>query len=175
MPIISSAFPARQGWSPVFLKRKLRKSVGFTLIEVIVTIVVLSIAATAIMSMFTNTIRTSADPMIQQQALSVAEAYMEEIQQKPFNDPGGGSGETARAAFDDVSDYGTLINATIDDQNGVAISDLSDYSVTVTITSVTDVNELNGIISPDALRIRISIDHSVLDPIVLHGYRTNYP
>ena len=90
------------------LKRKLSKNGGFTLIEVIVTIVVLSVAATAIMSMFTNTIRTSADPMIQQQALSIAEAYMEEILLKPFSDPGGGVGETARDEFDDVSDYSTL-------------------------------------------------------------------
>ena len=159
----------------MFPKRKFPKPAGFTLIEVIVTIVVLSIAATAILSMFTNTIRTSADPMIQQQALSIAEAYMEEIQLKPFSDPGGGGGETARAAFDDVSDYGTLSNATIEDQNGVPISDLSSYSVSVTVTPVTDVNELNGIVAPDALRIKVSVDHTVLDPIVLHGYRTNYP
>ena len=157
------------------LKRKISRSGGFTLIEVITTIVVLSVAAAAIMGMFTNTIRTSADPMIQQQALSIAEAYMEEIQLKPFSDPGGGGGETARAAFDDVSDYGTLSNATIEDQNGDAISELSNYSVTVTIAPVTDVNELNGIVSPNALRIRVSVDHTVLDPIVLHGYRTNYP
>ena len=157
------------------LKRKISRSGGFTLIEVITTIVVLSVAAAAIMGMFTNTIRTSADPMIQQQALSIAEAYMEEIQLKPFSDPGGGGGETARAAFDDVSDYGTLSNATIEDQNGDAISVLSNYSVTVTIAPVADVNELNGIVSPNALRIRVSVDHTVLDPIVLHGYRTNYP
>lgn len=157
------------------LKRKISRSGGFTLIEVITTIVVLSVAAAAIMGMFTNTIRTSADPMIQQQALSIAEAYMEEIQLKPFSDPGGGGGETARAAFDDVSDYGTLSNATIEDQNGDAISELSNYSVTVTIAPVADVNELNGIVSPNALRIRVSVDHTVLDPIVLHGYRTNYP
>lgn len=151
------------------LKRRLRNHCGFTLIEVIVTIVVLSVASTAIMSMFTNTIRTSADPMIQQQALSIAEAYMEEILLKPFSDPGGGVGETARAAFDDVSDYDTLTNAAVEDQNGSPIADLSSYTVSVTVTSNAS---LNGI--ADALLIRVSVDHTVLDPIVIHGFRTDY-
>ena len=146
------------------------RQAGFTLIEVIVTIVVLSVAATAIMSMFTNTIRTSADPMIQQQALSIAEAYMEEILLKPFSDPELPDGETTRVTFDDVSDYDFLTNAAIEDQDGVAIAALSGYTVSVTVTPGA---ALNGI--ADALRIRVSIDHTVLDPIVLHGYRTNYP
>jgi len=145
------------------------RQAGFTLIEIIVTIVVLSIAATAILSIFTNTIRTSADPMIQQQALSIAEAYMEEIQLKPFSDPGGGVGETARAAFDDVSDYGTLNNAAIEDQNGSPIADLSSYTVSVTVTSNAS---LNGI--TDALLISVSVNHAALDPVVIHGFRTNY-
>jgi MSHA pilin protein MshD len=52
---------------------------GFTLIEIIVTIVVLAIAGTTLLSVFTSTARTIADPMIQQQAISIAEAYMEEV------------------------------------------------------------------------------------------------
>jgi MSHA pilin protein MshD len=147
---------------------KLRQS-GFTLIEIIVTIVVLSVAATAIMSMFTNTIRTSADPMIQQQALSIAEAYMEEIMSKPFNDPGGGDGETARSSFDDVDDYNSLNDVGAEDENGNPIPILSAYTVTVTVTPNAN---LNGI--TDALRIRVSVDHTGLDPIVIHGFRTNY-
>lgn len=142
---------------------------GFTLIEVITTIVVLSIAATAIMSMFTGSIRTSANPMIQQQAISIAEAYMEEILLKPFADPDGLGGET-RANFDDVQDYGGLTDVGARDQNGNAIAALSSYTVTVTVSNT----ELNGIASAESLLIRVSVDHSVLDPIVIEGFRTNY-
>ena len=159
----------------MFPETKLSRLSGFTLIEVIVTIVVLSVSATAILSMFTNTIRTSADPMIQQQAMSIAEAYMEEILLKPIADPDGSEAGETRSSYDDVDDYAALTNAAIEDQNGVAIADLSNYSVSVTVTQVTDVNELNGVVFPDALRIRVSVDHTVLDPIVLHGYRTGYP
>ena len=142
---------------------------AFTLIEIIVTIVVLSVAATAIMSMFTNTIRTSADPMIRQQALSIAEAYMEEILSKSFDDPNADETGETRGSFDDVDDYDGLVDVGAVDETGAAIPVLADYTVSVTVTSGAS---LNGI--TDALRIRVSVDHTVLDPIVIHGYRTDY-
>lgn len=142
---------------------------GFTLIEVITTIVVLSVAATAIMSMFTNTITSSANPMIQQQAISVAEAYMEEILLKSFDDPDGIGGET-RANFDDVLDYNGLTDVGARDQNNSPIASLGDYTVSVTVTN----SALNGIVSADSLRIRVSVDHTVLDPVVIDSFRTNY-
>ena len=105
------------------------KTRGFTLIEIIVTIVVLSIAATSLMSVFTSTVRTSANPMIQLQALSIAEAYMEEILLKEFDDPEAEdpdlevietnsreAGET-RGNYDDVQDYNWLEDTKVRDQN----------------------------------------------------------
>lgn len=153
----------------MFYKRSYIRQAGFTLIELITTIVVLAVAATAIMSMFGTAIKTSANPMIQQQAISIAEAYMEEILLKSFSDPDGVGGET-RATFDDVADYNGLTNVGARDQNDNPIASLGDYTVTVTVTNAA----LNGIASSDSLRIRVSVDHTVLDPIVIDGFRTNY-
>ena len=58
--------PARRG------RAALRRQSAFTLIEIIVTIIVIGISATALLSVFTNMIRGSADPLIQQQATSIA-------------------------------------------------------------------------------------------------------
>ncbi len=146
-----------------------RRHFGFTLIEVITTIVVLAIAAGALLSVFTGTIRGSADPMIQQQAVSIAEAYMEEILLKDFNDPDGIGGET-RSTYDDVRDYNALPDTVVRDQNGNAIGALSAYSITVSVTG----DVLNGIAASNSLRVDISVDHPAIDPIVLSGYRTNY-
>ena len=119
---------------------------GFTLLEIIVTLIVVGIAATALMSVFSSTVRTSADPMIQQQAVSIAEAYMEEISLMAFEDPQGGetggaeAGES-RGTYDDVQDYDGLVNNGARDQNDTAIPALGAYTITVGVAG----GVLNGI------------------------------
>ncbi len=143
---------------------------AFTLIEIITTIVIIAVAATAIMSVFTGTIKTSADPMVQQQAVSIAEAYMEEILSKAFSDPGGAINETDRKIFDDVFDYNGLNDSGATDQNGISIALLGNYTVTVSVTD----SALHNIDVTNAALVVVTVSHTVLDPIVLHGYRTNY-
>ena len=141
---------------------------GFTLIEIITTIVILAVAATAIMSVFTSTVRSSADPVIQQQAVSIAEAYMEEILLKSFNDPNGTEVGESRATFDDVDDYDGLNDADAMDQDGNTITGLEAYTVTVAVSNAS----LNTTVP--ALLVVVTVDHDALDPIVLRGYRTSY-
>lgn len=148
---------------------------GFTLIEIIVTIVVVGIAAVALMSVFTNTISGSADPVIQQQATTIAEAYLEEISLRSFNDPddpesGTDEGEAGRAQYDDVKDYRSLGVGAPADQFGAAIPSLSDYTVTVTITNTA----LGSVPAADSLRIDVQVDHAAVNAITVSGFRTNY-
>lgn len=143
---------------------------GFTLIEVITTIVIISISATAILSVFSNTVRSSVNPMIQQQAISIAEAYMEEITLKPFSDPDGTEAGESRNTFDDVDDYNGLVDAGARDQNGNAIASLGDYTVTVSVVNA----PFNGIAPADAFLITVNVAHSVLDSVEITGYRTDY-
>lgn len=143
---------------------------GFTLIEIIVTIVVLAIAATALLSVFTNTVGSSANPMIQQQAISIAEAYMEEILLKDFNDPDGSGVEANRSDFDNVQDYDGITNAAVGDQNGNAIAALNAYRINVDVVGVA----FNGIAAANSLRIDITVTHPAVDSIAISGYRTNY-
>lgn len=148
---------------------------GFTLLEIIVTLVVVGIAATTLMSVFSSTVRTSADPMIQQQAVSIAEAYMEEISLMAFEDPQGGetggaeAGES-RPTYDDVRDYNGLIDNGAVDQNGNLITGLEGYTISVSVSG----NALNGIAASDSLLISITVNHAVIGNLVLSGYRVNY-
>jgi len=156
---------------------RLSRQNGFTLIEIIVTIIVLAVAATAILGVFSSTVRTSANPMIQQQALSIAEAYMEEISLKAFVDPGGPTTET-RATFDNVMDYHNLdtdgnsngVEDGAHDQNGALIPGLAAYTITVNVGGAA----LNGIANTDAWLIQITVDHPAVDPITIQSFRTNY-
>lgn len=153
-------------------------SKGFTLLEVLITIVVISVAATAIMGVYINTVKTSADPLIQQQALAIAEAYMEEIQLKSFADPtdaetGGAEAGEVRSTFDDVQDYDDpSVDGVVADQSGFAIGALANYSVAVDVSAAT--LDLITQASGNALRIDITVSHPAADPVVLSGFRTNY-
>ena len=64
------AYKVRFGVNQVVRRKKaaLRRQSAFTLIEIVVTILVIGISATALLSVFSNMIRGSADPVIQQQA-----------------------------------------------------------------------------------------------------------
>ena len=64
-------------------------------------------------------------------------------------------------------------NAPAADQFGVAIPELADYRVTVTISN----QALAGppaVPSGDSLRIDVSVDHPAITPVLLSAYRTNY-
>jgi len=134
--------------------------------EILITVVVISLAATALMSVFGSTVATSADPVLEHQATAIAEAYMEEILLKDFA-PGPGN---TRPTYDDVLDYNGLPDAVVRDQNGVAIGALSDYSISVSVVA----DGLNGIAAIDSMRIDITVSHPSIDDVLLSGYRTNY-
>lgn len=147
-----------------------RKVTGFTLIEVLITIVVIGIAATAIMSVFIGTVKTSVDPIIQQQAISISAAYMEEIQAQSFADPTGVDAGEVRATFDDVDDYNGLIDIGAKDQNNSPITGLEGYTVSVSVSN----QAFNGISATNAKRIDVTVSHSAIDDILLSGFRVNH-
>ena len=145
---------------------------AFTLIEIIVTIIVIGISATALLSVFSNMIRGSADPMIQQQATTIAEAYLEEIMLREFDDPevaesGGAEAGETRPNYDDVQDYNSLGTTQVRDQNNNPIAALSDYQVTVTVNGAV----LNTV---GAMQIDVSVSHPATGAILLSAFRTDY-
>src|SRR5215211_7630170 len=76
---------------------------GFTLVEMIILIVVLSAALVGVLLVFQTTVRSSADPQVQKQALAIAESLLDEILLTSYDAlPGSGPN---RADFNDVNDY----------------------------------------------------------------------
>jgi MSHA pilin protein MshD len=142
---------------------------GVTLIELIVSIVIVAIAASAVLGVLSRSAARSADAMIMAQAVSIAEAYLEEISLKAYADPDGVDGETARTDFDDVDDYNGLVDSGARNQFGAAIAALSLYTVTVTVgTSAA----LTSVPSADVLRIDVRVTYTPNVTVALSGYRT---
>jgi MSHA pilin protein MshD len=149
---------------------------GFTLIEMIIAIVVLASAVSGLMFAYVQNISKSADPMINQQAIIIAQAYLEEVMLKPYSDPDGGETgsceEASRVQYDDVADY-DCVNDTAGalDQFGNSLAGLGAYNVAVSVTT-TNI----GTPAVAARRIDVTVTHDSYASInmVLTGYRTAY-
>lgn len=142
---------------------------GATLVELVVSIVVISVGLAGVLVVMDRATRSSADPMIQYQAIAIAEAYLEEALLKEFNDPDGLGGET-RATFDDVNDYNGLVNNGARDQSDQPIVGLEQYTVTMTVTA----EAFNAIPAASARRVQVSVTPPFGGAVVMSAYRTAY-
>jgi MSHA pilin protein MshD len=144
---------------------------GTTLIELVIAIMIISIAAGAILMGLSTSLQQSADPMIRHQAVAIGEAYLEEISLKSFADPDGVDGEASRDLYDDVDDYNGLVDNGARNQFNAAIADLSDYTVSVTVTAS---SALPSIASTDLFLISVQITHPANLDFTVSAYRANF-
>lgn len=174
---------------------ELRKSLGLSLVEQIVFIVVVGAAVAGVLAALNLAARGSADPMIQKQALAIAEAVLEEIQLQPFTycDPddanaatalnAAGCASTAEAigpeagetrlgvpAFDNVNDYHGFSMSSMTDIAGAAVAGLDGYAVSVGVTG----QALGAVPASESLLITVTVTGPGNVSVALHGYRIRY-
>lgn len=177
---------------------------GASLVELVVFIVIVGIGVAGVLAALNAATRGSPDPMVQKQALAIAESLLEEVQLQSFtycdpDDPlaetaasaaactvaeaiGAEAGETRYAApfFDNANDYHGFNSATevppgLKDIGGTDLG-LAGYSATIGI--VADV--LGGIAANDAngrpqvLLITVVVNGPANTSVALQGYRTRY-
>lgn len=151
-----------------------RRHGGFTLIELIVLLVVSAIAFGTLFGVFAGTLARSADPLLREQAVAIAQGYLEEALLKDYQDPDQaetGCEEANRSDYDDVPDY-----ACVNDTNGArdlfgaSLPGLQAYNVQV---SVTDVTLGSGPDTAPARRVQVDVTHDLAGDLALRlvGYR----
>ena len=158
---------------------------GFSLVELVLAIAIMGIALAGAVAIFSVTARHSADPMVQQQAQLIAEAYLDEILLKRFYDPDTETvcpttlpgKEASRGAYDNVCDYNG-INEAPTNQFGTVIALPGTYSVQVTVAdSGVSLNGLDNTTPTSQIRVLL-VTVSVAGPggvsVTLNAYRTNY-
>lgn len=133
---------------------------GFTLIELIIFIVVVSAGLAGILSVMNTVVKSSADPMVRKQAMALADSILEEILLKAYTSSGTG---TSRSSYDGVDDYNGKSNATFADLP----ASLANYTITI---GVTDGSATLGV---TAKKVTVSISHGS-DVVSMTGYRANY-
>lgn len=146
-----------------------RRHAGFTLIEMVIAIVVISIGLAGVLLAYNTTVKSSADPLIHKQMLATAEEMMEEILLKPYASAPGTISGCNRASADDVSDYAAYTDQPVCDIDGTAVTGLSGYTVTVTVDSSASL----GTLASDVKQVSVTVTHGS-ESLNLVGWRTNY-
>lgn len=161
---------------------KRARPAGVTLVELIVALVIIAVAVVGLTAALTRSNRVSADPLLQQQKIAIAEGLMGEILLKPFTPPPvDNSTPGVRNSFDDVGDfdkYGldlpthTTPIVGIADVDGNPVPGLGAYSVVVALDRTTPLTNIPG---GNVIKITITVRRTGDNPedaFVLTGWRT---
>ncbi|MFL1405785.1 prepilin-type N-terminal cleavage/methylation domain-containing protein [Marinobacter sp. M1N3S26] len=161
---------------------------GTTLVELVMTIVIISIAIAGVVGAFSLIAGRSADPLNQTRAVALAQRYMDEILARPFDEDApagesyaGGCRKTVvagrdRDSYEDVDDYDAINGETPSAYwAGPANAEpgYDQFSVSVDVDCVADPpSELNSDV--DAKRIRITITDPSGNDYIFAAYRVNF-
>jgi MSHA pilin protein MshD len=174
-----------------------RRQTGLTLIELVMFIVIVSVGIAGILAVLNLTAQKSADPVAPKQALSIAQALLEEVQLAPFTycDPDDANAASAASSancaapalredavplgpevgdarpFDNVSDYnGFTMNGITDLATGTLVPGLEAYSAAIAVTPAA----LGSVAAGDAVLIRVTVTGPGNTQLALEAYRTRY-
>lgn len=188
--------------SPRPFHRSTSRQGGVTLIELVVFIVIVGIAVSGVLLVFTRTVWGSADPQIHKQALAIAEALLEEVELQPFTfcDPDDANASTATSAtvgagacaatveamgsesfevrgsatsgYDNVNDY---YNWGI----GPGITDITGTAINglggySALVTVANDGNLGGIANTEVLLVTVTVTAPDGSTVTLDGYRSRY-
>lgn len=150
---------------------------GVSLVELLMFMVIVSVAVMGILQVMTRVTGSSADPMLRKQAIAIAESMLEEVELKLFTKPAGGFAGpfdmANRANFDTVADYAGLTTAGAgisSASTGLPIANLGAYNFIVTVVPVA----LGAVPAVDSALITVTVTDPLGNVVQISGYRTRY-
>ncbi len=163
---------------------------GFTLIEIIVSIVVFGVLIALLIVGFAPNIRRGADPLFSMRAVELGQSYLEEILGKRFaeNSPPGngrrcgetggpgacsaiGAEEGGHNNFDDVDDYNGLNEMPPINSSGIARTGYDNFRVQVNVVYAgADI----GVNNTDAKRITVTVIDPGGNASLFSAYKANF-
>lgn len=153
-----------------------RGQTGVTLIELVVFIVVVSIGLTAMVLAMNNSLINSVDPIVQMRALECAQAKLDEISARKFdeNSPTSGVPACGSAEVGATACAGIVPEAQLDDVGdfeGYSDSSNPDCSISVTVVEAGD--DL-GLAVPQARLVTVDVVSRGGGRAILSTYRSNF-
>ncbi len=160
-------------------KGQVALSLGFSLIEAVLFMVVVGVALVVVLKAFEVANLGSADPVLRRQSLAIAQSLLEEISLKAYSNPTGGyvsdcgnhtvatCNTATRNRFDDVMDYDGFSMKGIHDVTGDPVIGLSGYLASVSVASAT-------LGAAPAYRFSVTVTDPTGQTLALDGYRAGY-
>jgi MSHA pilin protein MshD len=168
-------------------------NLGATLVELVITIVLMSIVLVAIASTLSFGAGRSADLLFQVKLVELGQAYLEEILSKRFDEnspPGGvpacapvttpcgavGTEGEARSQFDDVDDYHLLNDSPPVDPDGNIRQNYTGYRVEVAVAYITEAQRVALALDTvtDAKLIEVTISPPTGSALIFSAYTGNF-
>ena len=159
------------------------KEYGVTLVELVITIVIISIGVSGVVGAFALISGRSSDPLFQTRAVALSQLYMDEIMGQRYSEatPVGGvpkangcdisTEESGRSEYDDVDDYNAINQRVPRDAEGAVLSGYEGFSVSVTVECA---GSAVGLPSDDAKRVELTIAAPAEQTFVFSAYRANF-
>ncbi|MBU2863599.1 type II secretion system GspH family protein [Reinekea forsetii] len=174
---------------------------GVTLVELIIAMVIISIAAVAILQTLGSQTVRNVDPMIQSQAQMLARQFLEEVTGKSFFDGSADprlnsglsrtqinnsvvdqsrAGAPSRVAWDNIYEYDGYTQSGLQDVYGNALTEFSNFSVDIevdissTVSINGDSNSATANCPPKYMAITVTITDPRGNNTALSGYRARY-
>ena len=144
---------------------------GVTLIELLVSLVVIALAGVALVGTLGYIASASGQSLAEAQARAIADAYLAEALSRPVIDPDGVNNEVARQDFDNVNDYNG-INEAARDQFNNPLGAPGQFQVTV---GVVNSGGLPLVPAANVRRVDVTVVAAGSVRVVATGYRTNHP
>jgi len=157
----------------VIQTKKAPKQSGYTLIELVTSMVIISIALLGTLMVINTATLYSGDPLLRHQALAVAESYLEEISDKNF--PVTPCPAGTRGTFTNICNYNGLSESPTN-ENGTPMAGLGGYTVNVAVDS-TAASLGSPSLTPGTQVVRVDVTVSLspmMVPMTFSLYRTNY-
>jgi MSHA pilin protein MshD len=158
-----------------------QRNEGFSLIELVLTIVIIAIALSALASSLFSAVGSNANPLWQAKSTHLAQAYLDEILAMRYQEDsalGGGAVETCfetgpevgenRSSYDDVDDYNGLTE-TADFLDADASSNYSGYSIVISVACVGPTNSA----STSSKLITLTITTPTNQSLVFSAFRAD--
>jgi len=185
-------------------KGQSRRVAGFSLIEIVVTLVVIAVVFVGVALVFYNAVRQSPQPVLNLRAAALGQAYLDEILTKRYDensgqggiprcnstDPGSRPCSTSlgpdvsptnapalesRVEYDDVDDYNGLDESPPVDALGNVRTGYASFRVRVTVVYAGNGPGGLGLANiQDAKLVTVTVKGPLRDNMVFSGYRVNY-